>query len=80
MKHYYDPQLTIDIHYLFFAAFCLRLADYQRMLSIKNGSSCFFPRVLRAGSHFPPKDFFTVKVDYQVSCGLVQTLVAYRDM
>jgi hypothetical protein len=80
MEGYYHPQLTIDVDYLFFAAFRPRFADYERVLATANGNCCFFPSVLRASSHFSLENLFSVKADHYVGCSLVQTLVAYRNM
>ena len=80
MEGYYHPQLTIDVDYLFFAAFCPRFAHYERALATANGNCCFFPSVLRASSHFSTKYSFSVEANHQVGDGLGQALVAHRDV
>jgi hypothetical protein len=70
MKGYYDPQLTIDVDYLFFAASHSRFADYERVLATDNCNRCFFPSVLHASSHFPTKYLFSIEENRQVSCSL----------
>jgi hypothetical protein len=70
MKGYYDPQLAIDVDYLFFAASRSRFADYQRVLAMDYGNCCFFPSMLRASSHFPTEYLFTVEANHQVGYGL----------
>jgi hypothetical protein len=80
MEGYYDPQLTIDVDYLFFAAFRPRFTDYKRVPAADNGNSRFFPSVLRASSHLPTKYLFSVEANHQLGNGLGQALVAHRDV
>jgi hypothetical protein len=70
MEGYYDPQLTIDVDCLFFAAFRARFADYERVLATDNGNCCFFPSVLRASPHFLMKYLCSVEANHHVGCGL----------
>jgi hypothetical protein len=80
MEGSYDPQLTIDVDCLFFAALCPRFAHYKRVLATDDGNYCFFPRVLRASSHLPTTYLFYVKANRQLGYGLGQALVAHRDV
>jgi hypothetical protein len=70
LEGYYDPELTIDVHSLFFAAVRPRFGDYKSVLAMGNGNSSFFPGVLRASSHFPTKYLFSVEANLQFGCGL----------
>jgi hypothetical protein len=80
MEGYYDPQLTIDVHFLFLATFRPHFADYKRVLATDNRDCCFFPSVLRASSHLPTKYLFSVEANHQLGDGLGQALVAHRDV